>query len=148
MQWNKNINNPCETNFKNSLLIFIHSMSRVHLISLEFFIICLELNRFFPANFKLTNSSVEHTLKFFLFLYFQYYITMGSFHFTLEKENVPQIYKFLTWRVLNILKRYAMNMVSSFTTKTPTIHVKPRRQESKAQPFDQYLLHMQNKSSY
>ena len=73
---------------------------------------------------------------------------MGSFRFTLEKENVPQIYKFLTWRVLNTLKRYAMNMVSSFTTKTPTIHVKPRRQESKAQPFDQYLLHMQNKSSY
>ena len=67
MQWNKNINNPCETNFKNSLLIFIHSMSRVHLISLELFIICLELNRFFPANFKLTNSSAEHALIFFFY---------------------------------------------------------------------------------
>lgn len=33
-----------------------------------------------------------------------------------------------------------MKMVSSFTTKTPTIQVKPSRQESNAHPLDQYLL--------
>lgn len=32
-------------------------------------------------------------------------------------------------------------MVSLLTTNTPTIHVRPRRQESNAQPLDQYLSH-------
>ena len=39
-----------------------------------------------------------------------------------------------------------MKMVSSFTTKTPTIQVKPRRQESNAHPLDQYLLTKRKKA--
>lgn len=64
----------------------------------------------------------------------------GLISMNVQKTRLYTFKKSPTWRVLNMLKRYAINTVSSFTTKTPTIQVKPRRQESNAQPLDQYLL--------